>query len=423
MTTRSLSVWWDEGLVGALRLDQHGDLGFAYDPTWLDDGARPPISQSLPKRAEPFNRRETRPFFAGLLPEESQRETVARNLGISKANDFRLLEALGGDVAGALTLWPEGEAPPQAPGSADAQPLDDAELIEILDILPNRPMLAGREGLRLSLAGAQQKLPVVLVDGRVALPQPGQPTTHILKPPIARFSHTTENEAFAMRLAAAVGLPAAAVEPRRIAERTFLLVERYDREIAPDGRVRRLHQEDFCQALDVSPENKYAGEGGPGFQLCFDLVRRACTTPAPAILRLLDAAIFNTILGNADAHGKNFSLLYTSQASDLAPLYDLLCTAAYPELSPSLAMRIAKRATIEAFRPDTWDRFAEDVGIGAPYTRRRAHALAQTMSAQAPRVAMAIAAYGLDAAALNAFADLVQDRAKTVLERIGAPRG
>jgi len=412
MTTRALSVWWDQSLVGALRLDQHGDLGFVYDQTWLDDGVRPPISQSLPKRAEPFNRRETRPFFAGLLPEESQREAVAQTLGISKANDFRLLEALGGDVAGALTLWPEGETPTQALGLADPQPLDDAELIEILDILPKRPMLAGREGLRLSLAGAQQKLPVVLLNGRVALPQPGQPTTHILKPPIERFAHTTENEAFAMRLATAVGLTVAPVEPRRIADRTFLLVERYDRETGPDGRVRRLHQEDFCQALGVSPENKYASEGGPGFKLCFDLIRRACTTPAPALLRLIDAAIFNAILGNADAHGKNFSLLYTSHAIDLAPLYDLLCTAAYPDLSPNLAMRIAKRATIEEFRPDTWDRFAEDVGIGAPYTRRRVKALARAMAGQAPGVATAIAAYDLDADALNSFADLIRDRAE-----------
>jgi len=402
-------------LVGALRVDQHGDLSFIYDQAWIEDRARPPISQSLPKRPEPFNRRETRPFFAGLLPEAAQREAVAQTLGISKANDFRLLEALGGDVAGALTLWPEGEAPPEAQGLDEAQALDDAKLIEILDILPKRPMLAGREGLRLSLAGAQQKLPVVLVNGRVALPEPGQPTTHILKPPIERFHATTENEAFAMRLAAAVGLKVASVEPRRLADRTFLLIERYDRDTGADGGVRRVHQEDFCQALGVPPETKYASEGGPGFRVCFDLVRRACSAPAPSILRLLDAAIFNTMVGNADAHGKNFSLLYGKEAVDLAPLYDLLCTAAYPELSPNLAMRVAKRATIEEFRPDTWERFAEDVGIGAPYTRRRVRTLAQAMSAQAPVIATALTDYDLDAAALASFSDIVRDRAERFL--------
>jgi len=413
--TRALSVWWDGALVGALRIDRHGDLGFAYDQAWLDDPARPPISQSLPKRAEAFNRRETRPFFAGLLPEADQREAVARNLGISEANDFRLLEALGGDVAGALTLWPEGETPAAASEISPADPLTDGALVEILDTLPKRPMLAGRDGLRLSLAGVQQKLPVVLVDGRIALPRPGQPTTHILKPPIARFTFTTENEAFAMRLAEAVGLKVAAVEPRRVAGRPFLLVARYDRATDADGRVRRLHQEDFCQALGIAPEQKYASEGGPVFKDCFDLVRKACTAPAPSVLALLDAAIFNVILGNADAHGKNFSLLYAEGTVNLAPLYDLLCTVAHPEIGAKFAMKIAKRATLEEFRPDSWERFAGEVGVGAPYTRRRVREIAEAMTERAPRLVAALGALGLDETALGGFSDIIRSRAERFL--------
>ena len=410
--TRSLSVWWDEELVGTLILDQHGDLGFAYDPDWLADDARRPISQSLPKRAEPFNRRETRPFFAGLLPDETQRVAVARSLGISERNDFRLLEALGGDVAGALTLWPEGEPPPSLSPTAAFHPLSDDEILAILDILPRHPMLAGQDGLRLSLAGAQQKLPVVVVGGRIGLPQPGQPTTHILKPPIERFTATTENEAFAMRLAAAVKLHVAAVEPRCIAGRTFLLVERYDREPGNDSNVRRLHQEDFCQALGIAPENKYASEGGPGFRQCFELIRRACTTPAPAVLRLLDAAIFNVILGNADAHGKNFSLLYARQAVELAPLYDLLCTVAYPEVSAKFSMKIAKRATLDEFRTDTWDEFAKDVGSTPTYIRRRVPTLAAAIITQLPNVVSSLSAAELDADALASYAEIVRRRAE-----------
>jgi serine/threonine-protein kinase HipA len=412
---RTLSVWWDEVLVGALRMDQNGNLEFAYDPAWRDDPARPAISHSLPKRAEPFNRRETRPFFAGLLPEEAQREAVAKNLGISERNDFRLLEALGGEVAGAVTLWPEGEVPPDMPDIAATHPLDDAEIIDILDTLPRQPMLAGRGGLRLALAGAQQKLPVVLVNGRIALPRPGQPTTHILKPPIPRFSATTENEAFAMRLADAVGLNVATVEPRNVGGRPFLLVARYDRQVDADGRIRRVHQEDFCQALGIPPEQKYASEGGPGFKDGFDLVRRACTVPELSVLALLDAAIFNVILGNADAHGKNFSLLYAHDGVRLAPLYDLLCTAAYPELSARFSMRVAKRAMLEEFRPDTWEKFASDVGVGAPYTRRRVCALAQAMSEQATPVVAGLGEHGLDADALNRLADIVRARAARFL--------
>lgn len=105
---RALAVWWDGAIVGTLRLDPHGDMTFRYAQEWLD-ASRPSLSISLPKRVEPFKRRETRAFFAGLLPEEAQRRAVARALGISQGNDFRLLDALGGDVAGALSLWPEGQ--------------------------------------------------------------------------------------------------------------------------------------------------------------------------------------------------------------------------------------------------------------------------------------------------------------------------
>ncbi|MDT7953623.1 MAG: HipA domain-containing protein, partial [Acetobacteraceae bacterium] len=267
--TRTLDIWWDGRLVGQLTQDKHGELGFAYAPDWLDDEAAQPLSASLPKRAEPFTRRECRPFFGGLLPEEGQRDAAAQALGVSRANDFALLDRLGGDVAGALQLLPPGEPPTAL--ALDRQPtmLDDAGLIRVLDALPVRPLLAGEEGLRLSLAGAQSKVPAVLVEGAVALPAPGQPTTHILKPPISRFTATTENEAFVMRLAAAIGLDVASAEVRTVQDRSFLLVQRYDRAIDADGIVRRIHQEDFCQALGVPPETKYASEGGPTFKDCF----------------------------------------------------------------------------------------------------------------------------------------------------------
>ncbi|MFZ4747992.1 MAG: HipA domain-containing protein, partial [Sphingomonas sp.] len=264
--TRTLDIWWDGCLVGQLTQDRHGELGFAYAPAWLDDEVAQPLSVSLPKRAEPFTRRDCRPFFGGLLPDEGQRDAAAQALGVSRANDFALLNRLGGDVAGALQLLPPGEVPATLAPDKRPTPLKAAGLIRVLDALPVRPLLAGEEGLRLSLAGAQSKVPVVLLDEAVALPAPGQPTTHILKSPIWRFAATTENEAFVMRLAAAIGLDVAPAEARTVQDRTFLLVHRYDRAIGADGIVRRIHQEDFCQALGVPPETKYASEGGPTFK-------------------------------------------------------------------------------------------------------------------------------------------------------------
>jgi serine/threonine-protein kinase HipA len=274
----------------------------------------------------------------------------------------------------------------------------------------------------LSLAGAQQKLPVVLVNGAVALPEPGQPSTHILKPPIAALPGSAENEAFAMRLSAALGLPTAGVELRRTANRPYLLVERYDRQLESEGAIRRLHQEDFCQALGIQPENKYASEGGPIFKNCFDLVRRACDQPAVAVLQLLNAALFNLIVGNADAHGKNFSLLYADGGRAMAPLYDLMCTAAYPGVHKGLAMKIGKRSTLEEFTPDTFAIFAKEIGVGAPYAVRTARAMAATAHEAASTVAEEIAAAGFQTQLLQELAEIVRARADRVLELTTKPQ-
>jgi serine/threonine-protein kinase HipA len=377
MTDR-LSVWWDGRISGCLYLGPDGETLFAYDADWLADPKAPALSFSLPKQAEPFKRSAVQAFFGGILPEEGQRTAIARALGVSADNEFRLLEYLGGEVAGALTLLPEGETPASL---SDAAPkllpklLNDDALVRLLDHLPLRPMLAGEDGLRLSLAGAQSKLPVLLIDGQIALPAPGQPTSHILKPPISRFEGTTENEYFCMSLASAIGLEAAAVEMRVVAERSFLLVTRYDRAVGAGGSITRLHQEDFAQALGIPSHRKYASEGGPIFPDCFALLRRAATRPAREILKLLDAAIFNLIIGNADAHAKNFSLLHSGGngggAITLAPLYDLLSTIIYPNLHVKLAMKIGGKAVLEDIEPRHWERFAADAGLGTPFVQAR----------------------------------------------------
>ena len=377
MTDR-LSVWWDGRVSGCLYLGPDGDTLFTYDADWLADPKAPALSFSLPKQAEPFKRSAVQAFFGGMLPEEGQRTAIARALGVSADNEFRLLEYLGGEVAGALTLLPEGETP-ASPSDAAPKLLDDDALVRLLDHLPLRPMLAGEDGLRLSLAGAQSKLPVLLIDGQVALPAPGQPTSHILKPPISRFEGTTENEYFCMSLASAIGLDVAPVEMRVVADRPFLLVTRYDRAIGAGGTLTRLHQEDFAQALGVPSHRKYASEGGPIFPDCFALLRRAATRPAREILKLLDAAIFNLIIGNADAHAKNFSLLHSVGSADgpgggaitLAPLYDLLSTVVYPNLHVKLAMKIGGKSVLEDIEPRHWERFAADAQLGAPFVRAR----------------------------------------------------
>ena len=409
----SLTVWWDGAAVGLLARDTHGAMRFAYDEDWIADPDKPAVSFSLPKRAQPFSARLCTPFFEGLLPEGSRRDAVAAALGISAANSFRLLAGLGEEVAGAITLCPEGDPPPVPQDGNGGRPLSDDEVVELLDTTRPRAFPEDSEGgLRLSLAGGQSKLPVAVADGRIAVPAPGQPTTHILKPPIPGLDASTENEAFAMRLATAMGLSVAPAEARVVAGRPFLLVERYDRRAEEDGTVRRLHQEDFCQALGVPPARKYASDGGPGFSRCFDLVRKVCARPASAVLGLLDAAIIQVLIGNADAHGKNYSILLDpTGAATLVPLDDLMCTVAYPNLVATLAMTIDSREALQELRFGDWDRFARDCGLAAPFVRRRVGTLCDLAREQCENTAADLSQPGFDDAALRGFAARIDDRA------------
>ena len=417
---RALTVWWDEREVGELGLNDHGNMTFRYAPVWLEDPSAPAISASLPKRPDAFNRARTRPFFAGLLPEEGPRTEAARALGVSQQNDFGLLEGLGGDVAGALTLWPRGVAPPVPGPDDEAIVQGEAALATILDTLPRRPLLAGEQGIRLSLAGAQPKVPVVLVDGVVALPAPGQPTTHIIKPAPTEYPTFPENEAFCMRLAGELGLDVAPVEIRQVRDRRYLLVERYDR-VRRDGVAGRLHQEDFCQALGFMPEHKYAAEQGPNFQDSFGLLRRATRVPARAILNLIDAALFNLIIGNADAHGKNFSLLYAPEGPRLAPLYDLLSTSFYPNVHAKMAMRMGEAARLEEITPQALNAFAAQAAVAAPFVRRRALDLARTAGPATVQVVRRLASEGFGTKAVESVAEHVRARSETLLAALEAP--
>jgi serine/threonine-protein kinase HipA len=260
----------------------------------------------------------------------------------------------------------------------------------------------------------QAKLPVVLKGEAIALPAPGQPTTHIVKPASDRFPSMTENEAYVMSLAAAVGLEVAPVEARVLRERTFLLIRRYDRSVGADGRVHRVHQEDFCQALGVPPETKYASEGGPTFKECFSLLRRVSRNPAADLLKLLEVAIFNLVVGNADAHGKNFSMLYTADGLQLAPFYDLVSTGLYPELSPKLAMPMGRCATLQEMDPAGWLRFSSEADLGLPFLRRSASELCARVAREAEGVAAALSRPHLDQDAIARHASLVIARARRV---------
>jgi serine/threonine-protein kinase HipA len=372
VASRSLDVYLHGRLTGVLHRKDNGNLQFGYDPAYVESRG-PALSLNLPLRSEAFPHRDCLAFFGNLLPEEDVRAQLALATGISASNDYRLLERFGGDVAGAVTLLPSDKGTGEGFEPNRLEELSPERLDEVLTRLPQRPLAADEEGdVRLSLAGAQSKLPVVAVDGGFALPHgSGHPTTHILKPEPERFPGLVANEFFCMRLAAEAGLEVAAVErDETVSGLPFLIVTRDDRDLTQEP-IRRLHQEDLCQALGKLYIEKYQQEGGPGVREAIELIDESSAVPARDRQQLWFAVVFNFLIGNCDAHGKNYSLLYDSPAPSLAPLYDLVSTAAYDELTKRLAMSIDGAAMLADVDLAAWAALAEEVGFAPRFVRQR----------------------------------------------------
>ena len=414
-----LDVWLFAYRVGTLALVD-GRLNFCYAPGWLSHKDAVALSASLPLQAEPFDDRKTRPFFAGLLPEGQMRRLIAQQFQVSGQNDFALLDHIGGECAGAVTFLEPGQALPVSTRTDDVQWLSDDEVVAILDELPRRPMLAGKDGLRLSLAGAQDKLPVVFDGTRIGLPLNGTPSSHILKPPIHAVEDSVINEGFCMALAEAMQLKPAKSKVHQVLDRSFLLVERYDRLIDTQGHRQRLHQEDFCQALGVVPEMKYQNEGGPDLAQCFDLVRRATRHSAPQVLRLLDCVIFNALIGNHDAHAKNFSLLYSGKTPVLAPFYDTLSTAVYPTLTQKMAMKIGSKYKFTEVQKQHWEQFAQAAGLSPVQVKKRILTLASLLPSEAVSLRHELTTQDLNHDILSEIVGIIERRCQLTCKRLEA---
>lgn len=380
--TKILDVYFHDKVVGQLIQDNHGEINFSYSPSWLDAPDATRISCSLPLQKEVFDRRHCQAFFGGILPEDTQKKLIARNLGISANNVFSMLEKIGGECAGALSLIPPGKELSQSDNSY--HPLVSAELAKILNELPYRPLLAGEKGVRLSLAGVQTKLAVYVDHDNISIPLEISPSTHILKPDFTVYDGVIFNEAFCLQLAKKIGLSVAEAEVKKIEEIYYLLIKRYDR-IFRENKVIRMHQEDFCQALNVLPTNKYQNEGGPSLKQSFDLIRRETTVPVFELDKMLNAVIFNFLIGNCDAHGKNFSLLYDDHLK-LAPLYDLVCTLCYEDLDKKMAMKLGGEYHINKISINNFDQLADEIGFSKPGVRKRIVEIADNIIAELPKM-------------------------------------
>lgn len=364
-TERQLAVCLNGQAVGRLAVDAAHRYRFSYDAAAIRDpaGSRP-LSVSLPVREAPYGHAETRAYFGNLLPEGPIRQALCQVLGLSVGNDFDLLAAIGGECAGAVAVGAPAGAESEA--ESEYRGLTEDELHGLLTVLPRRPLLVDVDSVRQCLAGSRPKIPVRIQENQVYAPLGHCASTHILKPATAALPDAPDNEAFCMNLAERTGLRVPKSWVREGVDRVFA-VARFDRDVAADGSITAIHQEDFCQALGVVNETKYEREGGPDLGACFDLLRRRSCRPAADVRMLLRWVIFNYLIGNSDAHAKKLALEHTQQGPRLAPFYDLLSTRVYPDLNRNLAMRIGAEERPDWVIVSRWRELAQRCGVKFKY--------------------------------------------------------
>ena len=352
-----LNVYLNNNFVGILSKDDNGGLCFQYDKK-----AKLQLSLALPIREEIYLNKDCKGFFNGLLPEsEHVRVSIGKKYGINSKNDFSVLNAIGYDCAGAVAFFEDKPNNLKEYYEIKGNVLSEEELEKYIKELPKKPLASGFDK-RLSLAGAQDKTAVLKINDKIAIPDDNVPSTHILKPAIKGLTETIENEYLCLKVAEKLGIQIPNIQIGQVNDTKYLLIERYDREVK-EGLIKRIHQEDFCQALNIPSAYKYQSEGGVDFKRCIEILKRT-TRPAVSIKQFVELMIFNYLIGNNDAHGKNFSiLLYDNDEITFAPAYDLLCTNIYPELSSKMAMKIGGYYESDKIYPRHFERMAKDIGI------------------------------------------------------------
>lgn len=411
-----LPVYFEQRLVGTIDVNKRGP-GFTYDPDWIGLRGAFPISTTMRLKSERIASDTFLPWAANLLPESEQLRTLGQVLGMARSDVIGLLSAIGGDTAGALSVGQPGRT-----SSVQWRPVSTREELErVIEGLPNKPFLVGEEGVSMSLAGAQAKLAVAVdEDGRICIPMNGSPSTHILKPNSPRLPGSVQNEAFCLTLARRMKIPTPNVTTGQAGQRTYLLVKRYDRTDV-NRRWRRLHQEDFCQALGMLPSAKYesnhTGIHGPTLKDMFDVTRRHM--PPIDIVRLLDMVIANVLACNTDAHAKNYSIMIRGSGASLAPTYDVMCGEVWENVTKNFAQKIAGKSRGDDLKGRDWQRFARECGLNPRQVIDRVGALAGSAIAEARAAESEVAAMPAgNHAILDQTRQAVESRARALLAQL-----
>lgn len=412
-----LAVFRDRRQLGVLDEDPSGAVRFTYDPDVVArNDPQDAVGLRCPVRARPWVGRDPEAVFENLLPEGALRATLGQMTRTDVADTVGLLGQVGGECAGALRCWPEHALPPAEP-SYEALPAEGLA-----------PLWARAGGLRAqvdgraSLSGAQSKLalwrmPPHGADGaEYRLPRNGAASTVVVKRDDGRFPGVLEAEWFGMRLMRAAGVPTASSEKCALDASCHESV-RFDRVVQPDGTVRRLHAEDGCQLTGRSSRYKYAGSGGPTYAELVAVLERLSLDPLADREQLFRWAVVNAAIGNYDGHAKNVSVIYMQRDRvRLAPAYDVVVTALFPELDRSFALTFAGTTHLQALTREGLRKVAREFRL-AP---SRAVAMVADVC---ERVAVAVPMVADDVLALGGAAAVVEALARVVVEANDALRG
>lgn len=405
----ALTLWADGQAVATLGYEPLRDqwsLDYEYD--WAQTPEAFPLSPALPLEppAGGYAAGAVKRFVENLLPEGRALDITATTYRVSKSNIFALINALGSETTGAFRFWPTGEAPP----SIVAMPAREVKRDELNQRLSERdaiPLAVWDGKVRMSIAGVQDKMMVYLdrpldEGGRMFLVEPPLASTHILKPEPGRTAtpHLVVNEHYCMSLARRMGLPVADVSIYRT-PRPVLVVSRFDRVVREEATgpvVKRLHIIDACQAADLPATYKYERNFGSGehvrniregvsFAILFDRVAQTANKAA-ARLTLLRWALFQFLIGNSDAHGKNFSFFVRRQGLEPAPWYDLVSVVQYPAIDHELAMAYGDAFTLNDVNSFELAAFAMRCNLDRRLLKREATRLAKLATEHAPSQAV-----------------------------------
>lgn len=368
-----LRVLIDEAEIGSLHQEKGGKFRFVYDIEWRNRADAIPLSLSMPLTGAEYGHKTVTPFLWNLLPDrEATLRQIADEHGISPRNPFALVGTRGEDLQGAVQIVP----PERIPHLKKRERVVRVSEAQLHDVLLNRmrgtgATHVGEDSGFFSLAGAQPKMAVCLINGRWYEQRGYTPSTHILKPAMPDLKEQVENEHFCLKLGEAVGLPMVRSEVRTIGDLKVLQIERYDRVrilrnkrlalTASGGQVHRLHQEDMCSALSFHPERKYQHLGGPGIKAVMELL---ASSGAPDIdrERFMRACAFNYVIAGIDAHAKNFSILIEGGGRfRLARFYDVISALPYDTKTYShLAMSVHGERRYAAIYPMHWEKMAAE---------------------------------------------------------------